>query len=120
MKPCRVIVAGSRTMQDYNFLATILGVALKNIADDDIEIVSGGAKGADKLGEQYAKSRGLGIKVFPANWDTHGKAAGPIRNKQMAEYATHCITFWDGKSRGTKNMIDLANQHNLKLRIISI
>lgn len=70
------------------------------------------------LGENYAKERGYGIKRFPADWSL-GKKAGPIRNAQMADYATHCICFWDNKSRGTKSMIDLAKRKNLNLRVVS-
>ena len=68
------------------------------------EIVSGKAKGVDEAGEDYADSYSIPIKRFPADWKTHGKAAGPIRNKQMAEYADVLLLIWDGKSKGSKNM----------------
>ena len=83
----------------------------------EIEIVSGTANGADKLGEKFAKENGYPIKQFPADWDKNGKGAGYIRNAQMAEYADALIVFWDGKSKGTKHMIDLAKRANLKLKI---
>ena len=99
---------------------------LKQICDqflqdqNNIEIVSGAYyRGADKLGEQYAKERGFKITRFPANWNKYGKAAGPKRNEQMANYADALIAFWDGKSRGTKNMIDFAEQLGLDLKITS-
>jgi hypothetical protein len=83
-----------------------------------IEIVSGAARGADKLGERYAKEHDLPIKQFPADWNNYGKQAGYLRNKQMAEYATHCICFWDGISRGTELMIQLCEQHKVEHRVI--
>jgi len=70
------------------------------------EVVSGGAAGVDMLGERWALRQGIPTTVFQANWNAHGKAAGPIRNKQMAEYADALIAVWDGESPGTKNMIE--------------
>jgi YspA, cpYpsA-related SLOG family len=97
----KVIVAGSRTITDYDKVVD----ALYYTNFSPREIVSGGAPGVDKLGEQYAIECTLGIKVFPADWEKHGRSAGFIRNKQMAEYADALIAVWDGKSRGTENMI---------------
>jgi len=68
------------------------------------EVISGGATGIDNCGEEFAKERYIGIKEFPADWDKHGKAAGPIRNRQMAEYGDALLLIWDGKSRGSANM----------------
>ena len=116
MKPFKVIIAGGRDFNQYDVLTSLCEIVLKNHITN-LEIVSGGAKGADKLGEDYAKAYGYDIKVFPANWNKHGKSAGPIRNKQMAEYADALIAFWDGKSRGTKNMINNAKTLGLKIKI---
>ena len=102
----KVIIAGSRLFKDYELLRQKCDQALLNKLD--VEIVSGGCEGADKLGERYAVERGCSIKEMPADWKKHGKSAGPIRNEQMAKYADALIAFWDGKSKGTKNMIDLA------------
>lgn len=113
----KVIIAGGRNFNDYQLLCEKVDNILSSIKED-IEIVSGGATGADALGEKYAKDRGLYIKKFPADWNTHGKAAGPIRNLQMAKYGDACICFWDGESRGTKNMIETAEKYKLKLRVI--
>jgi len=112
----KVIVAGSRGFQDYKYLETVLDTIFKGRTD--IEIVSGTAYGADQLGERYAHSHNLSIKRFPANWNLYGKAAGYIRNEQMAKYADACITFWDGQSRGTMHMINLAKQYGLKLKVV--
>jgi hypothetical protein len=114
----RVIIAGGRDFNDYELLKEKVDYILRNRQDEDIEIVSGKARGADSLGERYAKERGYKIKEFPADWDTHKKAAGYIRNQEMANYAGHCICFWDGQSRGTKHMIDIAKREKLNIRVI--
>ncbi len=113
----KVIIAGGRDFKDYDLLKTKLNKILSNI-NTPIVIVSGKARGADSLGERYAKEMGYEIAEFPANWDKYGKRAGYIRNEEMAKYAEACVCFWDGKSKGTKHMIDLTNKHNLKLRVI--
>ena len=113
----KVVIAGTRTFNDYEALAAYADKMLSRTTDE-IEIVSGGASGADALGERYAKERGYKLKRFPADWDKHGKAAGPIRNAQMADYADALIAFWDGKSRGTKSMIDLAASRGLRIKIM--
>ena len=116
----KVIVAGTRTFEDYRFAEERLDYLLSNFFREGrpIEIVSGGAAGADRIGEMYAKKRNLRLKVFKADWDKYGKAAGPIRNKEMAEYAEQCVVFWDGRSTGTLNMINEAKLHGIDSRII--
>lgn len=112
----RVIIAGTRTFNDVEFLKKQMYYAFRN--DYISEIVSGCAKGADLLGEEWAKERNIPVKRFPADWAKHGKAAGPMRNEEMAKNADACIVFWDGESKGTKNMIDNAKKQNLKLFVI--
>lgn len=110
----KVIIAGGRDFDDYDFLE-------KSIDELNIEIgevVSGKAPGVDTLGEKYAESKGISVKEFPADWSSFGRAAGPIRNKQMAEYADVLVAFWDQKSKGTKSMINLALKNGLKVYII--
>ncbi|MDX1828890.1 MAG: DUF2493 domain-containing protein [Lutibacter sp.] len=112
----KTIIAGSRTFTDYKKLCQICD----NILQDhtNIEIVSGAYyKGADKLGEQYAKEHNYPIKKIAADWARFRKAAGPKRNEQMANYAEALIAFWDGKSKGTKHMINLARSRNLNVFI---
>jgi len=107
-----IMVAGGRDFNDYEYLKqTLLSVTNKIL--DGTEIVSGTAKGADSLGERFANEYSLDIKRFPADWDKYGKSAGYIRNKQMAEYADGCVIFWDGKSKGTNHMINLASEFGL-------
>lgn len=111
----KVIIAGGRNFDDYELLRVVCNAVLATAKD--IEIVSGGASGADALGERYAAEMGYPLKRFPADWNTHGKAAGPIRNKQMAEYANGLIAFWDSSSRGTKHMIETAKKNGLKVYV---
>lgn len=98
----KVIVAGSRTITDYGYVAAVIKQSGYNIT----EVVSGTAHGVDRLGEQWAVQNGIPIKYMPADWNLHGKAAGPIRNKEMAAYADAAIIIWDGESSGTKNMLE--------------
>ncbi len=106
----KVIIAGSREFTDYNLLKEKVDYMRTNGKFVIDEIVSGTARGADQLGEDYAANNDIPVKEFPADWNTHGKAAGHIRNKQMAEYADALIAVWDGKSKGTKNMIETMNK----------
>lgn len=111
----RIIVAGGRYFNDYEKLKKVCDKILQN--QTEIEIVSGTAKGADKLGEKYAEEKGYKIKQFVPYFSV-GKKGGIIRNRLMSEYADALIAFWDGESRGTKNMIELAKKAGLKVRII--
>lgn len=114
-EPYRVIIAGSREYDDYHHLAKACDFLLKDVVAPRIEIVSGAARGADTLGERYAEERGHLLTRFPADWDTYGRSAGHIRNREMAEYADYLIAFPLGKSAGTRNMIQQARQLGLDL-----
>ena len=117
-KKLKVIIAGGRNFSNDKILKQTCDNILQG--QPNIEIVSGAHyKGADKLGEQYAKERNYQLTKFPANWNTYGRAAGPKRNQQMANYADVLIAFWDGKSKGTLNMINEAKRANLSVNIIS-
>ena len=114
----RVIIAGGRDFTDYNLLKQHCDYMLSKRAEvEEIVVLSGGATGADALGEQYASEHGYKILHFPADWQKYGKQAGPIRNRQMADNADALIAYWDGKSRGTKNMIEEAQKRGLKVAI---
>lgn len=110
----KVIIAGSRTFDNYDLLCQKCNMILSLTP----EIVSGTANGADKLGERYAKEKGYTIKQFPADWNKYGKSAGYKRNEEMAKYADGLIAFWCGDSKGTKHMIDLSRSYNLKIKIV--
>ena len=114
----KVIVAGGRDFNDYELLRNKLDFLLQDKEKSAVEIVSGTANGADKLGERYAFANSIQVKCFPANWEAFGRSAGYKRNKQMAEYADALVAFWDGKSKGTEHMINLAEEYNLQIRVI--
>lgn len=129
MKELRVIIAGSRDFDDFpklmNSCIDILFKITEQYNDlDKIRIVSGVARGADRLGEQYAKVAGYEVSRFVPDWDGLGKRAGYVRNAEMAKYAVAdgsygvLIAFWDGKSKGTKHMIDLAEKNDLEVHIV--
>lgn len=98
----RVIIAGSRTITKFYDVFH----AYKEAGFPASEIVSGGARGVDRLGEELAELIKQPLKVFPAKWDQFGNYAGYYRNKQMGNYADALVAIWDGKSKGTKQMID--------------
>ena len=107
----RVVVAGCRHYSNYGEAKSFLDSCLSTIRKDhDIIVVSGGARGADALGERYAEENGFKIEKHPTEWKIYGRGAGPRRNKQMAEVADYVICFWDEKSKGTKSMIDYARK----------
>lgn len=114
----RVIIAGTREFNNYELLKEKCEAALQG--EKDITIVSGCARGADLLGERYAQEKGFKIERFPANWERDGKSAGAIRNNQMANNADLLIAFWDGKSKGTSNMISTARRKGLIVKTIII
>ena len=116
----RIIICGTRDFDDRELLYSTLDSITHTMTN--LEIISGGCRGADSIGEEYAKTRNILLTVFPADWDKYGRAAGPIRNKQMLNYALEenavVVAFWDGKSRGTLNMIQAAKNANVDVRII--
>lgn len=115
----KVIIAGTRMFADYTLLCSSCDRLLSQKGlTHDIIIVSGTARGADKLGERYAKERGYNVELFPADWENKGRAAGYIRNADMANNADALIAFWDGTSHGTAHMIDIARKKNLPVRVI--
>ena len=118
-KTIKLIIAGGRDFNDYDLLEETCTYMLSALINAyEVEIVSGGAKGADSLAQRFARSNRLKLTVMNADWDKHGKSAGYKRNQEMANYATHVIAFWDGKSRGTANMIQVATKLGLKLCVI--
>lgn len=129
MKELRVIIAGSRDFDGFpKLMNSCIDILLKITEQNDdlgkIRIVSGVARRADQLGEQYAKVAGYEVSKFSADWDRLGKRAGYVRNAEMAKYAMAdgnygvLIAFWDGKSKGTKHMIDLAKKSGLDVHIV--
>lgn len=112
----KVIIAGGRDYADYNRLKKILDKLI--YGSPDLQIVQGGAKGADSLAAKYAEEYAIDLATFEADWDTNGKSAGAMRNAEMGKYGHALIAFWDMKSPGTKNMIEVARNHKLPVIII--
>lgn len=109
----KVIVAGSREITSY----IVVKDAIKNSGFDVTEIVSGTARGVDKLGELWAFENDIPVKRFPADWEKYGKSAGYKRNQQMADYADALVAIWDRKSPGTGHMISIAKMKQLPVYI---
>lgn len=103
----KVIIAGSRTFKNYDLVEQ----TMSELGLDIDEVVCGGARGADRLGEEWAKNHNIPVTYFPANWNRFGKWAGFKRNEDMAIYADYLIAFWDKKSRGTKHMIETMHKY---------
>ena len=107
----RTIIAGSRDITDSEFLNSAISECGWTIS----EVISGCANGAYKLGEIWAAKNNIPIKKFPANWSKWGKSAGMIRNAEMLKCGQALIALWDGKSRGTKNMIDISKNGGIRV-----
>ena len=130
MKKVRIIVAGGRDFADYNLLFNSLMNVLTDLEEvntvenkSQIEFISGTCRGADVLGEQFAYNFGYSVKRFPAKWDELGKRAGYVRNCDMAKYASEAdhgilVAFWDGISKGTRNMIEIAKRYGLDVKVV--
>jgi len=112
----KTIIAGGRDFKDFQYLEACISEVLLygwNIST----VISGAAKGADNLGEAWALSFDIRVQKFPANWEKYGKGAGPRRNEEMAKEAEALIAFWDGESKGTRDIISRALKHNLYIKI---
>lgn len=114
----KVIIAGSRSFRSYQALEKKCDKILSQV--DVTAIVSGTASGADSLGERYAAAHNISVVRMPADWDTHGKKAGYLRNVAMANTADALILFWDGKSRGSGHMLNIAREKGLRVRVVRI
>lgn len=124
-RPVKLAIVGSRDFKDWFLLCRVLDPYLKLSYSKDTrwwieEVVSGGARGADTLGAQWAKVNNLKLHVFKADWEAHGKRAGFLRNTDIAERADVCVAFWDMKSRGTADTIDKFRQRGKSVIIIPI
>ena len=110
-----MIVAGGRDFDDE----AMLGRVLDHHVDPEADVILHGAcpTGADALADKWARRNFAEVRRFPADWDRYGRRAGPIRNQEMAREGSILIAFWDGKSRGTKGMIDLALCRGLEVHV---
>lgn len=110
----RTIIAGSRHFTDYELMCKVMA----NLRWTVTEVVSGKAPGADTLGERWASENNIPVKEFPADWSKFHRAAGPIRNKQMADYAEACVVFLYPNSRGSINMYEQARKKEMPLVVV--
>jgi len=110
----RLGVIGSRSFNDYKLLCN----TLQEYKHYKLEIVSGGAKGADSLAKRYAEENLLPYKEFLPDWDSFGKQAGFIRNADIIANSDEVVAFWDKKSSGTANSIHLAGKKGIPVKII--
>jgi hypothetical protein len=117
----RIIIAGGRDFNDYDYLCDkVSDFILMELPEElwsKVEIVSGGANGADKLGIRFANEKGCKLTTFIPDWDKYGKKAGILRNHDMGDYADILLAFHDGESRGTKDMIDYATKKGLLVEV---
>lgn len=114
----RIVVAGSRNYTNYTQAKDFIDRCIKNIkTENELIFISGGCKGADLLGERYAQENGFEVEKYPADWKRYGRGAGPKRNEEMAKACDFVICFWDGQSKGTKNMIALAKKYSKPIKI---
>ena len=119
---CKVIVAGGRDFYDYEYMSQQLDELFENKAifeNRQIKIVSGMAEGADILAIRYADEHKLTKILFPANWKKFPRIAGFLRNNDMLSIATHLVAFWDSKSSGTKNMIEIAQAKGIPVWVFN-
>lgn len=112
----RTIIAGSRDLNAYGLVCAAVEASGFVVTS----VLSGGARGIDKMGERWAGRRGIPVAVYPADWKLHGNRAGPIRNAKMADNADALVAVWDGESRGTKHMIETALRRGLKVYVHDI
>ena len=112
----KVVIAGSRDITDYDILLK----AIKECPFKITEVISGCARGVDTLAENFAEDYGLKLHLFPADWKRLRNAAGPIRNAQMADFADAVLCVWDGKSPGTKDMMNQARKRGLPLYVFKV
>lgn len=110
----KLIIAGSRTIMNFSLVYHFFNNIVQPLHIVN-EIISGGAIGVDQIGERIAKSNNIKLKIFPANWDKYGKSAGYRRNVEMAEYADALLLVWDGKSKGSGHMKDIAISKGLEI-----
>jgi hypothetical protein len=117
----RVIICGTRRWTDRAMIEERLyDLVMDAPRGEEITIVHGGARGADRIAHQEAQKAGLLVEEHPAEWERYGKAAGFIRNKEMAELgADLCIAFWDGRSSGTAHMMGEARRAGIPVEVVT-
>lgn len=113
----KIAIVGGRDFWDYALMKQTVDAIISDNKISNVEIVSGGAKGADSLAERYAIEHNYPITIFYPDWNLYGKSAGPIRNEQIVTHSDIVIAFWDGESKGTMSSIELTEYYGKKLYI---
>lgn len=116
----KLLIAGSRGYTNYAEAEKRILKLLKDKTLKNVTIIEGGARGADRIGRDFAIAHQLPYKTVRADWNKYGKQAGYLRNAEMAKMATAAIIFWDGSSPGSKHMIDLLTEYNVRHVVIRI
>ena len=111
----KVLICGGRDFNDYGLLADTLVGLIGQYDPEDVTIISGHARGADKLGERFANANQCKLLIFPADWDKYKKAAGPIRNQQMIDEGKPDLVVAFQGGRGTQDMIKRAKKHGIEV-----
>ena len=107
----RIVIGGCRDYNDYEAFKCFVDKCIEKMGEGcDITVISGHCSGVDMMGERYAREKNFGLEIFPADWKRYGRAAGPVRNKQMVEACDSVIAFWDYNSKGTKSLITYATK----------
>lgn len=110
----KLAIIGSRGFSDYKLLKENVIIHFPELR----AIVSGGAKGADQLGEMLANELGIPIEIYYPEWKRYGKLAGLIRNELIVKNSDSLIAFWDGSSKGTKKSIEVCQKVKKKMIIV--
>ena len=106
----KITIGGCRDFEDYELFKEFVAECIKKMGHEKITILSGHCSGADIMGEKYADEHGYEIEIHLAEWKKYGRAAGPLRNAEMVKESDVVIAFWDGKSKGTKSLVDCAKK----------
>lgn len=106
----RIAIGGCRDYEEYREFCEFVSMCMEKMEREEVVILSGHCSGVDLMAERYAAENGITLEIFPANWAKYGRAAGPVRNKQMVERADAVIAFWDGKSKGTASLLQYAKK----------
>lgn len=114
----RIVIGGYRNFDNYEIFKNFVDLCIGD--KSEITILSGHCKGVDLMGERYAKEKGFALEIYPADWKKYGRAAGPIRNRQMVENADSVIAFVSETASGTKKLIENAKKLNKELFIKNI
>ena len=115
----KIVIGGCRDFNDYNLIEKTLDEFFSEIGEE-VTILSGHCRGADILAERYAAEKGIRVEIYTADWARYGRAAGPLRNREMVERGDMVIAFWDGSSKGTGDLIKYAKKLSKPVRVVKV